>query len=223
MPCPYGRGVVSWAAFCVDTAIIGNSRRADALRYIWCVVAVGGCDRAGRAGKQFSCGVQVHSSSHRYCRQNPRPHRVPLPFHATLESDATSASSIAAAPAVSALREIPRAEIPPFPAANSSVRDSPPAAAPRLLRAGQHNGSEELYEANRAWSTRGTGFILCAFDLPALSLAQTEVCATSDAAEASWAGTACGLRLRGADSEWPATSDPWHSPGARSVRQAACL
>jgi hypothetical protein len=53
MPCPYTRGVGIEIAIVGGVARIGNNRRASALRYIWCVVAVGGCKK-----------TRLHRSNH---------------------------------------------------------------------------------------------------------------------------------------------------------------
>src|SRR5258708_1393313 len=99
-------------------------------------------DRTGRAAPCFSCVVRVHSPSQAFSRQDSRRCPGSLPFHATPGSGARNASSTAVRAAASAPPETPPAEIPLCPTANSSARDSPPAAASLHLRASRRNAPE---------------------------------------------------------------------------------
>src|SRR5712692_10294829 len=121
---PYNRGVER-----IGSVSVGGRYRAPG-------VSVGGSDRAWRAGPSLSCGIQVHSSSPLPCRQNLCWRRARNRLRATPESGARNACATAATAAVSPAPDTPREEILPCPAANSSARDSPRAAARlRLLAA----------------------------------------------------------------------------------------
>src|SRR5271155_2537534 len=61
MPCPYGRGVIREVALVADTAAVGKGRRADALRSIWCVVAVSRCKKARWDRSNRVVVVEAHS------------------------------------------------------------------------------------------------------------------------------------------------------------------
>src|ERR1700730_11432798 len=117
-------------------------------------------NRARRSGPSLSCRIEIHSRSlnrlHLVCGSQTRPVRVLgrlnraalfftsfrcflLPLLSTPESGSPSVCPTAAPLAVSPPRDTRREEIPPFRAANSSARDSPPAIAPLLLPTVGHN------------------------------------------------------------------------------------
>src|ERR1700730_6648894 len=110
-------------------------------RYAGGKIPVGRRDRTGRAAPCFSCAVHVHSSSQTFFRQNSRRCPGSLPSRATPESGARKASSTDATVAAWPPRETPPEESPPCPAANSSARDSLPAAAPLPLQARPHSAA----------------------------------------------------------------------------------
>src|SRR5229473_8210771 len=120
----------------------GDTRRQGCRRCARGEITVGRRDRTGRGAPCFSCVVQVHSPSKTFARQDSRRCPGSLPFHATPGSGARNAFSGAARAAASALRETPREENRPCRAANSSERDSPPAAASLHLRATRRNAPE---------------------------------------------------------------------------------
>src|SRR5713101_3045267 len=111
-------------------------------------VSIRRSNRARRSAPSLSSGIQVHSSSPLPCRQNLPPHHARHRPHAKLGSGATNACAAAAKSAASQPRDTPPGEIPPYPAANSSARDSPPAAAPLRLRAEQRIGLALSVEGN---------------------------------------------------------------------------
>src|SRR6266700_3067967 len=127
-------------------------RRAEARRYTRGEVAIGRRDRAGKKRRGFSCAIQVHSASQTFSRQNSRRCLGSLRFGAKLGAGATSVCAAGAKVAASALRETPREEIPPCPAANSSARGSLPGGASLHLPASRRNAPGPAFEENLSYA-----------------------------------------------------------------------
>src|SRR6266852_226665 len=78
----------------------------------------------------------------------PTTDRVASRISLALESGARNACAAAATVAASPVRDTPREEIPPCPAASWSARDSPRAAAPLRLREGRRTVLVAIVEGN---------------------------------------------------------------------------
>src|SRR6267154_5238166 len=111
-------------------------------------VSIRQSNRPRRSAPTLSSGIQVHSSSPLPCHRKLPPHLAPHRPRAKLESGATSASAAAAKSAASPARDTPPAETPPYPAASSSARDFPHAAAPLPPRGGRRIALAAIVEKN---------------------------------------------------------------------------
>src|SRR6266566_5307702 len=126
--------------------------RAEARRYARGEIAIRRRDRAGKKRRGFSCAIQFHSTSQTFSRQNSRRCLGSLRFGAKLGAGATSVCVPGSRVAASALRETPREEIPPCPAANSSARGSLPGGASLHLPASRRNAPGPAFEENLSYA-----------------------------------------------------------------------